>query len=373
MKYVFRLHKWFGLAVGGWILVQALTGTAMLFRAELNRLLHDGVLTVEPAGTPLPVDRWMEAAHRAQPEAAIERIDYPVRSGDAVLLTMQCPGCGGRRLVAVNPYNAEVTASGGLSHFPVEAAFWLHSNLWLPPTGKYVVGALGLVVVGMAGTGLWMWWPRRGAFRRAFRIVRNAGRLRLLLDLHRVPGALASVAILFVASMGVLLSYSGWLAAALRPVMPFADPLRLDAPRAEAIEARGIEPLVDVARSEFPESKIRDVRWSAGRANVVQVLLHPDIETIPRAAEQVFVRQDDGAVLARVDPAKLPSGDRLIRWLLPLHSGHFGNGLGTGVSMVAGLGLLALGVTGLWMWFARRAQRAAAAVRAAAVRRPASQ
>ncbi len=302
----------------------------------------------------------------------IERIDYPVRSGDAVLMTMQCRGCGERRLVAVNPYTAEVTASGGLARFPVEAAFWLHSNLWLPPTGKYVVGALGLIVVGMAGTGLWMWWPRRGAFRRAFRVVRNAGRLRLLLDLHRIPGAIASLAILWVASSGVLLSYSGGVAAALRPVMPFADPLRLQTPHAKAGATSGIEPLVDIARTEFPQSTVRDVRWNEGRENVVQVLLRPRIETIPRAAEHELQRRDDGAVLARVFPARLLICDRLIRWLLPLHSGHYGGGAGTGVSMVAALGLLCLGVTGLWMWLARRAQRARAALRAAAVCRPAS-
>ncbi len=59
MKYVFRLHKWFGLGAGAWIFMQALTGTTILYRAELNRVLHAGVLTIEPAGTRLPVDRWM--------------------------------------------------------------------------------------------------------------------------------------------------------------------------------------------------------------------------------------------------------------------------------------------------------------------------
>ncbi|HEX2139490.1 MAG TPA: PepSY-associated TM helix domain-containing protein [Woeseiaceae bacterium] len=360
---VFRLHKWFGLAIAAWVLLQAVTGTANLYRAELNRLLHAGVLTVPSAGPLLPIDRWIDAARRAEPGAAVERIDYPARPGDAVLVTLQCPGCGGHRLVAVDPHTAAITAHGGLERFPVEAAFWLHSHLWIPPVGKYVVGGLGLVVVGMAATGIWLWWPRPGTFRHAFRIVRRLGRLRFVLDLHRVPGIVTSAAVLFVAATGVALSYSGWLAAALRPVMPFAEPPKLEAPGGPELDSREVQPLVDAARAGFPDSRVRDVRLSAG---LVRVLFRPETEGIPRATRQVYVRRHDGKVLARVDPATLPAGDRVIRWLLPLHSGHYGGGAGSAVGLVAGLGLAVLAVTGVWMWFSRREMRARTAARAMA-------
>lgn len=357
-----RLHKWTGLVLAGWLVLQSCTGLAILFRHDLNRIVHRGVLTVQPQEAAAPVDEWVAAALRVAPAALVERIDYPLAAGDAALLTLREGDSGARRLVAVDPYRAAVTAHGGLARFPIEAAFWWHSHLLMPPFGKLIVGALGLVTAAMLVTGVIIWWPKGRRFARALRIVRTAGRPRLLLDLHRVPGALLASFALFVVATGMLLSFSDSVARVVALVLPLDPPPHIAPPgQATATPLASVEESVAAARARVPLATVRDVRFPPALADTVQVLLREHPEPIPRAVRQVWVSRAGPAVLGELDPARQASGNRLLRWFLPLHSGHFLGAAGIAVVALAGVCLLILSLTGLWMWSARRALRVAQA------------
>ena len=51
--------------------------------------------------------------------------------------------------------------------------FFFGSGLMVPGTGRQIVGWVGVAMLISSLTGLWLWWPVTGSFRRGFRWKRQ--------------------------------------------------------------------------------------------------------------------------------------------------------------------------------------------------------
>lgn len=170
--------------------------------------------------------------------------------------------------------------------------------------------------------------------------ARMPARVRLR-QWHRSFGVVASAVILMSAATGILLSAPDVFAGAVVPsrqVPPPRPPAQIDA-------------AVGLARSAFPRSELRDIRFPL--ADRIDVNLNAP-ERNPRAVHVVTVAVSQPKVLKAV-----PANESAALWMtvLPLHTGEGFGPLGRWFVLVEALVLAVLSITGPVMWWQARRLR----------------
>ncbi len=69
--------------------------------------------------------------------------------------------------------------------------------------GTVILTVSALVLLVLVITGLWIWWPSKGGFRRSLRLRRGAGRYKFHYDLHKIVGFVALPALFMWALTGI--------------------------------------------------------------------------------------------------------------------------------------------------------------------------
>lgn len=358
-----KLHRWTGLTVGLLLVVQALTGTALVFRDELERLVDPGLVV---AGGParVPVQSVIDAVRAAHPGAAVLRVELP-RADDQALM-VRSEGGGQRRLTAVDPFSGAIVLDGIATSWPLEWVFNLHENLLVGSIGQTIIGIEGLALIFLAGSGVVYWWPGRKRLRQGFRVKLDASADLRWRTLHRAGGAGISVLLLASALTGVMMVWKDPLRDGLATVVTVA---RRPAPK---IAAQPDAPMVPVdrliaqARARFAYAPLRQLRFPSG-GRVVAVFLDSGRRSIRAdGSSQVYFNAYTGADLGDYVAGELPPSSEFLDWLYTVHTGLWAGLLSRLLLLFTGIALAGMAVSGLWLWYTRTARR-----RRNAVRRPA--
>lgn len=356
------VHRWIGLAFGLLLIVQALTGAAILFREELNRAIHADALTVVPRGPAMPVQRMLDMVRAAHGDAPVARIEYPTTADEAFLFRLELGDGSHRRMVAVDPYRGVVTRDGELGDWPIEWLFELHHELLAGDTGAMLVGIGGIALLFLALTGPFLWWPGRGGMKRGFSVTFQGGGYRGARDLHRVGGVVFALLLAVSAFTGIVMVWK----APLQPVINLVVPTV--AKPSVKVKERGdaallpLDRVVAAAVDRYGGARVRNVRFPGGTGRVVTVFLEADDHPRPRASNQIWLDGYTARPLGTYEAAANPPGNGFIDWMLPIHSGEFLGTPGRWLFLFEALALAGFGLTGFWMWIARRRLRAAAPV-----------
>ena len=344
------LHRWIGVPFAVLLLLQGLSGAALIFRDDLNRWLHQDALVVTPAGSRLPVQKLLESVRNRHPDSAVTRIIYPDNTDEAFVFWLEPRGAGASRFVAVDPYRGTITRDGAIGEWPVEWLFRLHDELHAGKAGKNIVGAEAVALLLLAVVGPILWWPGR----RATSITFSKGTYRGLRDVHRIVGAIAAIVLLVSAFTGIFNVWKVPLQSAVRIVLPtIAKP----SPTVQVRTGSPLLPVDDIvaaAQGRYSQAQVRNVRFPGGHGRVVAVFMNAADNTRPRASNQVWLNGYTAEVLGAYEAQKVPAGNGFIDWMLPIHTGEFLGMPGRIVFLLAGLTLAGLATTGLWQWWERR-------------------
>ncbi|MCD0449213.1 PepSY domain-containing protein [Actinocorallia sp. API 0066] len=206
-----RLHFYAGVLVAPFLLVAAVTGLLYAGSWQAEKIIYAEQLRVPAAGERLPVQRQVEIAQAARPDAKVLAVRPSVEDGATTRVLMDADGLGEseRLAVYVDPYRGEVKGElpvyGSSEALPVRA--WLsqtHRNLHLGETGRLYseLAASWLWVVVLAGLVLWI--ARRRTRRRDLALpdLKAKGRKRTL-SLHGTVGLWAALGLLFLSATGL--------------------------------------------------------------------------------------------------------------------------------------------------------------------------
>jgi uncharacterized iron-regulated membrane protein len=348
------LHRWIGVPFAVLLLLQGLSGAALIFRDDLNRWLHQDALVVTPAGNRLPVQKLLESVRNRHPDCTVTRIIYPDHADEAFVFRLEPHGADASRFVAVDPYRGTITRDGPIGEWPVEWLFRLHDELFAGKAGANIVGAEAVALLLLAVVGPILWWPGRRALRRGFSITFSKGAYRGLRDVHRIAGAIVAIVLLVSACTGIFNVWKVPLQPAVRTVLPTiarpspAVPPRMDSPLLP------IDAIVAAAQARYSPAQVRNVRFPGGHGRLVVVFMNAADSTRPRASNQVWLNGYTAEVLGAYEAQRVPAGNRFIDWMLPIHTGEFLGMPGRIVFLLAGLTLAGLATTGLWQWWERR-------------------
>jgi uncharacterized iron-regulated membrane protein len=232
-RAVFQIHLWTGLAIGVYIVVLSLTGSVLVYRVELDRLLATPRAVLDERAIPMSADQLRAAAERGYPDWTItvregqyERREggrgRPRRPPDPTASIVLERGTE-RRDRLFDPYTGEDLGAGTTEgQFFVLWLVKLHDELLLDrPDGPWWNGLLSLVFTVVVLTGLVVWWPGVARWKRSLRVSLAGGWQRINWDLHSALG-------IWLFAFMLLWGVSGWYLGMPDPltnlVERFSDP-----------------------------------------------------------------------------------------------------------------------------------------------------
>ena len=352
-RILFQVHLWMGIAAGLYIFVVCVTGSALVFRIDLQRALHPHLFTPS-AGAHADAATIMERVRDAYPGDRVSGIDAPTTVRPTYLAYVTR---GTRFLtILVDPVTGRV-----LGELPerslVRTVQDLHFDLLAGRTGRVVNGVGGGVLLAMCLTGLVIWWPGVLNWRRSLTVDFRRSWKRLNWDLHSAVGFWSLALVAMWALTGVYFAFPS----AFRGTVNWMSPLSVvRAPSSDpAGKEAGVQPswrdLLARAHAQLPDHFIARVVVPSSDRAAFHVLF-ADVQPTPvgtASLASVYLDQFSGAVLREPPRGGRSAGDVVMAWVAPLHVGSFG-GLGIRLAWaVLGLVPPLLFVTGFLMWWVR--------------------
>ncbi|MGH8517485.1 MAG: PepSY-associated TM helix domain-containing protein, partial [Panacagrimonas sp.] len=387
----FQLHWLLGISAGLVLAVMGITGAALSFENELLRAFNPAATTVAALREPmLSAPQLLERLAQSQPDRVVGSIslsNVPGRAARVGFLppakpgesgkprgegARRPPGAGGgpgagRPRVDTrfaDPYTGTLIGreddlrGHAFLHFLED----VHRRLAADDRGKAVTGASTVVLLYLAGSGLYLRWPRRWRDLGAWFAVRWRMRSApFLKNLHEVVGTWLLLPYLLMALTGLWWSYE-WYRNGVLSLTGSTPPAR--APMREGGSAPAPSAQIEAAWSAFAQQVATTGGWSNVSFNVPaadQPLVMSYVDADPaheRANNRLVVDLASGAVREHERYDDKTVGGKLAASMFVLHKGSFFGLTGTIAMLLASLAMPLFAVTG-WMLYLKRRKRGA--------------
>lgn len=386
--WLVRLHRWVGLAIAPFLVVAALTGSAIAFREELDAWLNPDLFTTTATGTPLPPSAIVASVEAADPRVRVFRVPLPHAPGEAIVVGVQPridpatrrPFALDHDQVFVDPVTGGVLGRRLFGAARLDRAhlmpflYQLHFTLMAPARwGIWLLGGVAILWFLDAFVAILLTLPRARPllvhWRTAWRIKRDASPYRRNLDLHRAGGLWLWGVLLIIAFSGAAINLNAEVA---RPMVSAFSTLTPSAREQGAPRLRRppAEPKLG-----FDEAFAAARRVVAERGWAMEPLDATYIRpygvyfvsvAVPGPGHDdgighphLFFDDQDGTLLRTEVPGEGSAGDVFLVLQNPLHTGRIAGLAGRIVVCVAGLVTAMLTVTGVVLWAMKRRARGA--------------
>lgn len=338
-----RLHALAGLSLSLILMFVALTGTLAVYSLEIDWLARPAMRVAPGPEGKRPLGDSLDAARAAWPDwrpVALQR--YPgARFADQV--TVVTPARE-ERLVWVDPYAAEVTGTGSANTVRAVLREMHRAFSSRRTVVRMAVTATCLPLALAVLTGLWM--QGRRAWRGYLLRPRWGGSRRALLgDLHRLIGLWSlPVLVLVLLTTFVFLSEIVGLGPRMPP-MAMASPAR-EAALPPGFDGAALDRAVALAEAALPGLAAVDVLLPRDGRQALALRGPSGAVAVRPTASAVSVDPATLAVVAVQDAREAGPRLRLFEAARVVHFGTVGGQATRVLWLLAGIGLVALGVLG---------------------------
>lgn len=187
-RAAFQVHLWIGLALGLYIVMLSVTGSVLVYRNELDRYFATPRPQYDPDAAVLSGDEFRALAGRAYPGYEVTRVGEQIsRRNPTIEIWLERGDERKERLF--DPYTgADLGDSVTRGELFVLWLTRLHDDLLFDREGRWWNGVFSLVATVLFLTGLVVWWPGLGRWRRSLGVQWTAGWRRVNWDLHSALG-----------------------------------------------------------------------------------------------------------------------------------------------------------------------------------------
>jgi uncharacterized iron-regulated membrane protein len=351
-------HLYLGLGIGGMFALLSLTGSVLVFYIEIDRWLTPELRIVVPEAQPsASLQEMINALQQAHPQREHSwRLEIPQRDDEALVAryyraeeTIHLDFAP--LISAVNPYTLQVVSNRFWGQYPMTWLFDLHYTLLLGADGTTLVAVAGLLGLLSLITGMVLWWPSTGRWRKALTWRWRRGSARQIYDLHVLPGVYSVVLLFLLTVTGIILARPDWFT----PLLEKTGAL-YQVPTPNSVRAAGQQRLsADVAwaaaQAVFPDAQLRWLHTPETDDGVYFMRFEQAAEPGRRfPISRVWVDQYSGEVLASFDPLSAGFADTFMAWQHPLHNGEAFGLLGRLLVALSGLLPMVLLTTGIIRW-----------------------
>lgn len=378
------LHRWAGLGMAAFLIIVGLTGSLLAFWLELNHWLTPELYPTPRAGVALDGAALARSAEAILPHGRINTVymGYPGFASVGVEARDGAPPLGFDSL-HLDPIDGHELGRVSWSGLPAQTAdimpfvYRLHMFLAMSGIGEWILGIVAIVWTIDCFVGFYLTLPPPGDRARKSFLARwkpswlvrsNSSFYRLNFDVHRASGLWLWAILLVYAWTGVYFTMPGVYARVMQAASEFEQPVwsqhgeghddprpplpwekALETGRALMDEQAGLngfavyQPLAfyRLHGQGLYEYRVRSSRDIGDRAG----------------ATSVFFDMHTGELKQLSLPTGLRSGNTFTTWLVELHMANlFGLPYRIFVCVV-GIVIAILSLTGVYIWWKKRAAR----------------
>ncbi|HUQ09029.1 MAG TPA: PepSY domain-containing protein [Steroidobacteraceae bacterium] len=362
-KGIWRWHFHAGLLCIPFVIVLAITGSIFLFKPQIDAFADRGVDSLALTGRRATGEQHIAAALASLPGSKLFVYEVPLERDDAVRVHLYAAD-GAGQIVYVHPDTLEILKTVPHASRLTEIVRTIHGNLLAGKTGAIAIELAAGWAVIMLITGLYLWWPRdsNGLAGALFPRLRMGSRV-FWRDLHAVTGLWVSLFALFL-----LVTAQPWTTVAgsgISKIRAWAAPAPRDwtlggddphaAHRREAASNTLASPLtVDQVIARIAPLRLDPpVRLYLPSEAQPGWRVRSETQNRPRVRELTLDR-NTGAVLEDRGFAGKSAFDKTIQVGIAAHEGQLFGLANQLLGLFTALGLIALCVSALVMWWRRR-------------------
>ena len=351
-RVAFLVHLALGLGTGLWLVLVSLSGSLIVFRAEIETALHPELNRVSPGPARAPLQPMLEGARAAFPGATFHTVNLPTEAGGTVSFWGH-DAVGRSFHTYANPHTGKLLGSDLADDNLTEWLYLFHAQLLGGGLGERINGLGALLWVAVIATGLLLWWPRAGrTWLDGMRVRWSAAAPRRNYDLHRAVGFWAALPLLLVVMTGAYFPFQApfrWLAETVTGTTATENsPARRPSPTGTPDVS--LDVVLATAVTVLPEVPANWIHLPADGGDVFSVRKRLPGEWRLEGANYVHVDPATGTLLRTDLHAERTSAERILRAMFPLHVGTFAGPWSR--VLWAGLGLVPalLFTTGCLLW-----------------------
>ncbi|CAN5547466.1 hypothetical protein BH10PSE6_BH10PSE6_16480 [soil metagenome] len=411
-----QFHLWTGLILMLPLVMMGITGAVLVYAHDIEHLLGQGEPTVKTAGEWRSPGELIEAVKAAnkEPGRVPIAVRWPIEVGEPAAVRLSRPGMvnergqfrgGGQQQGAQQqagqqpggqpPGQPQRQAPGqAQGRVPTQSPFagslqilvdpvslellqtkqamtgWvrffhdLHGHIFIAGgLGREIVGWLGVAMLVLGCSGLYLWWPSASQWKAAFTVRRKARGVRFNRELHGAVGIWSLVLFMVVNFTGVYLAFPQQISAMVNAVSPGRDM------RAAMFQARvepmrgataiGVDDAVALAKARVPDARFLNAFLPTRPDQALRIGLVRAGHSEGAPIVTVIIDPWRKTVVDVFDPKTLTAGESFVAWQRAL---HYGQGLGAGYKFlvfVSGVIIPVFAVTGFLMWWLKRRNRRA--------------
>ena len=228
-SYVLDIHLYLSLALGLLLVAIALTGAPLVWRDQVDRLLNPERYAVTGSDSRLtPSGYAANALAAAGMDFRVVDVRYPVAPGWPVRANLRAAprdGGGVRSLtVTLDPATGKALGVARVSSTFVGFLHNVHHMLMIPQfSGRQIVGWIGVAMLFLSLSGLYLWWPRNVGFVRGLRWSRSPFTTT---NLHHLAGFWISFPLAVVSLTGIYLAFPNTAYSFMSSLATMGQPMR---------------------------------------------------------------------------------------------------------------------------------------------------
>lgn len=374
------VHRVLGLSTALFLIVAGLTGSLLAFHTEIDGLLNPQAYEARAVGAPLSPEALARRVEAGHPDRRVWYMEIERERGHATMvfaLGKIDPGSGEPADLPTNFFNVDPVSGEILAerlwgaccfsrlHF-VPFIYEFHHNLSLPGTvGVVLMGVVAIFWLLDGFVGLALTFPRGRPFLAKWRpafVIKGGSAHRLNLDLHRAAGLWLFVLLILIAISSVAMNLRSEVVEPVVGLFSRLTPTPFSEPPLDKLRARTLS--FDVAL----EAGTREARARDWQGEVSQIFYSPHFGIFgvafgdhddPWNEKWVYLSGDNATPLSTVVIGDGTAGDVFLQMQFPIHSGRILGLPGRILIAVMGVVIAGLSVTGVVIWWKKRAGRRA--------------
>jgi uncharacterized iron-regulated membrane protein len=348
-----NVHLWIGLALALLFVPISISGALLVWHDEIEALIYPARRAVTEGPSLPPSQLIANASASLGRDYHAFAVRMPQEAGAPAIVNMRegrRGEQGGRpRVLAVylDPASGRVldTSESRATFFGFLHRF--HENLTIPEyNGRDIVGWVGVGMLIMSLTGIYLWWPRNVSFARGLRWRRGP---TTSFNLHHLLGFWISIPLAAVSLTGIYLGF----------------------PQQGRQFLSSVAPMTAQQRGGFGGAPLRQMNFDADKAMAAALVAVSGAKVaaifLPTQQNQIWriqMRAGDAPGITTVtiddrsgDAQTLPplSGDRAAQWIRWIHEGSHSGPVWQIIVFLCGVFPTVFVITGSMIWLRSRA------------------